>query len=217
MKIKELLTLVGLFLCIVSPVIAHPGRTASDGCHYCRTNCDDWGEAWDERHCHGGGDAYSPPAPRVYEFPEMNAAWEFDSNSYPDKTYDIIVKLEDSSPSQYSAVLSEYKGGDPGPNADFYNPTFRYYGVEPGTWYLNVKKEINGYWSTVAYWQVEVPAWVEPETIVYPTSYPDYDEEPAETASVNNDLSMNLDDTDKILLGGAISLVALVYAGKKLS
>ena len=33
---------------------AHPGRTAGDGCHYCRTNCDSWGIAWNERHCHGG-------------------------------------------------------------------------------------------------------------------------------------------------------------------
>ena len=32
---------------------AHPGRTAADGCHYCRTNCDKWGEVADARHCHG--------------------------------------------------------------------------------------------------------------------------------------------------------------------
>ena len=32
---------------------AHPGRTAADGCHYCRTNCDTWGVPWNERHCHG--------------------------------------------------------------------------------------------------------------------------------------------------------------------
>ena len=25
---------------------AHSGRTASDGCHYCRTNCDKWGVPW---------------------------------------------------------------------------------------------------------------------------------------------------------------------------
>ena len=31
---------------------AHPGRTASDGCHYCRTNCDSWGVPWNTRHCH---------------------------------------------------------------------------------------------------------------------------------------------------------------------
>ena len=34
--------------------MAHPGRTASDGCHYCRTNCDSWGVPWDELHCHRG-------------------------------------------------------------------------------------------------------------------------------------------------------------------
>jgi len=34
--------------------LAHPGRTASDGCHYCRTRCDYWGEVWNARHCHGG-------------------------------------------------------------------------------------------------------------------------------------------------------------------
>jgi hypothetical protein len=33
-------------------VLAHPGNTAADGCHYCRTNCDKWGEVWNERHCH---------------------------------------------------------------------------------------------------------------------------------------------------------------------
>jgi len=37
-----------------SPVFAHPGRTAADGCHYCRTNCDKWGVPWNVRHCHGG-------------------------------------------------------------------------------------------------------------------------------------------------------------------
>lgn len=32
---------------------AHPGGTASDGCHYCRTNCAKWGVEKDKRHCHG--------------------------------------------------------------------------------------------------------------------------------------------------------------------
>ena len=36
-------------------VVAHPGGTASDGCHACRTNCDRWGVEEDERHCHGSG------------------------------------------------------------------------------------------------------------------------------------------------------------------
>lgn len=33
-------------------VFAHPGNTASDGCHYCRTNCDKWNVPWNLRHCH---------------------------------------------------------------------------------------------------------------------------------------------------------------------
>lgn len=36
------------------PSYSHPGRTASDGCHYCRTNCGKWGVPWNARHCHGG-------------------------------------------------------------------------------------------------------------------------------------------------------------------
>ena len=33
---------------------AHPGRTDSNGCHYCRTNCARWGLNQDEYHCHSG-------------------------------------------------------------------------------------------------------------------------------------------------------------------
>jgi len=47
--------------------LAHPGRTASDGCHYCRTNCDYWGEVWNARHCHGG---YTAPAPILPTSPQ---------------------------------------------------------------------------------------------------------------------------------------------------
>jgi len=43
--------LVSLFS-ILHNAYAHPGRTASDGCHYCRTNCNSWGVVWDQRHCH---------------------------------------------------------------------------------------------------------------------------------------------------------------------
>lgn len=31
---------------------AHPGRTANDGCHYCRTSCSSWGVPKNQRHCH---------------------------------------------------------------------------------------------------------------------------------------------------------------------
>ena len=63
-------------LLLIDPdvVLAHPGRTASDGCHFCRTNCDSWGVAWDARHCHrgGGGSGIArSPTPRPSDNGEM--------------------------------------------------------------------------------------------------------------------------------------------------
>ena len=50
------LTLIALIASLFSLTVhAHPGRTASDGCHYCRTNCAAWGVPHGQRHCHGGG------------------------------------------------------------------------------------------------------------------------------------------------------------------
>lgn len=66
-----LVVVVGLFLWS-SPAFrplafAHPGNTASDGCHYCRTNCEQWGVPANQRHCHGGAD----PAPQNPAPPEQ--------------------------------------------------------------------------------------------------------------------------------------------------
>ncbi len=62
--IKKLGLLISLILILTisfaSPTYAHPGATAADGCHYCRTNCDKWGVPWNERHCHGGGAVQAP-------------------------------------------------------------------------------------------------------------------------------------------------------------
>jgi hypothetical protein len=49
------LLLSGFVFIFYSPAYAHPGNTAADGCHYCRTNCASWGEVENERHCHNGG------------------------------------------------------------------------------------------------------------------------------------------------------------------
>ncbi len=38
----------------VSNIDAHPGNTASDGCHFCLTNCEKWGYTYDTRHGHNG-------------------------------------------------------------------------------------------------------------------------------------------------------------------
>ena len=46
--------LLGILFIAPHFVFAHPGNTAADGCHYCRTNCSKWGVPWNVRHCHGG-------------------------------------------------------------------------------------------------------------------------------------------------------------------
>ncbi len=54
---KFVVKFVFLFILLIlfpRVVDAHPGRTDSNGCHYCRTNCDSWGVAWNVKHCHGG-------------------------------------------------------------------------------------------------------------------------------------------------------------------
>lgn len=49
--------LIALVLLFISPmiVLAHPGRTDSNGCHTCRTNCENWGLSYGQYHCHNGG------------------------------------------------------------------------------------------------------------------------------------------------------------------
>lgn len=42
------------FLLFPTPILAHPGNTAADGCHYCWTNCAKWGYTYNTRHGHHG-------------------------------------------------------------------------------------------------------------------------------------------------------------------
>ena len=56
MKFKLICVVLLCFLLITpSKVEAHPGRTDANGCHYCRTNCADWGLRTGQYHCHNGG------------------------------------------------------------------------------------------------------------------------------------------------------------------
>lgn len=67
MKHIYLLILAILF---AVPVIAsaHPGNTASDGGHYCWTNCASWGQVYGQRHFHGSG-SRSTPSYNYYSAP----------------------------------------------------------------------------------------------------------------------------------------------------
>lgn len=58
-----------MLLVFPSTSLAHSGRTASDGCHYCRTNCASYGYVTGTRHCHNG--VSSVPAVK-YEAPKTS-------------------------------------------------------------------------------------------------------------------------------------------------
>lgn len=60
MKLK-ILGIFVLCLLLITPneVSAHPGRTDANGCHYCRTNCEQWGLSYGEYHCHNGSGSSS--------------------------------------------------------------------------------------------------------------------------------------------------------------
>ena len=49
-----------LITTLAHSALSHPGRTASDGCHYCRTNCESWGVPAGQRHCHNNAAPDSP-------------------------------------------------------------------------------------------------------------------------------------------------------------
>jgi hypothetical protein len=59
MRLSPLFVLIALVVNVVHVNVpyAHPGRTAADGCHYCRTNCAQWGVPYGERREHGDAGA----------------------------------------------------------------------------------------------------------------------------------------------------------------
>lgn len=76
-----LIAVIAIGFSFSKDLYAHPGKTAADGCHYCRTNCDKYGVAWNERHCHGGNPSlqeevpsYNPPTtPKLAPQPTPSA------------------------------------------------------------------------------------------------------------------------------------------------
>jgi len=183
--------------------MAHSGRTDSSGGHNCNV-----GSCAGTYHYHNGG--YAPTTFTYIQTPQfpinIDAIWTWSPNS--NKTYDIEMELKDSDPTQYSAVISKCMGCDPGPLVDFYTNKFNFSNVKPGTWYVNVKKKINGSWSTIVYYKVDVPAWVSPTPTPTPTIIKNI---PPPTASNSSD---DLDSV--IVLFICLFLAGSAYFGYKL-
>lgn len=65
-KIKKIFFVLFLIILLMGDkVYAHPGRTDSSGCHYCKTNCSSWGLYDSEYHCHNGN-TYTNSKGQVY-------------------------------------------------------------------------------------------------------------------------------------------------------
>lgn len=87
MKYTKVL-IVLLMILTINNVYAHPGRTDSSGCHYCRTNCAKWGLSEGEYHCHNGSSSSST-----------------NSNTQTTST----IKIEKSSNAKLKKILIENK------------------------------------------------------------------------------------------------------------
>lgn len=65
LSLRILILILVAYVSLPNSVLAHPGRTDSNGGHVCRTNCEKWGEVSGAWHSHGGGEAV--PAPKTEE------------------------------------------------------------------------------------------------------------------------------------------------------
>ena len=143
------------------------------------------------------------PLRRAPQFPDMTANFNYSFNN--NGTIDLNAVLNDPNPSEYSVLLGNYQGSDPGPDPDFYSATFTLFNVQPGVKYLNVKKKINGDWSTVSYWTLNIPYWVQPTQVpIQPTDVP--------PSFLNSDQFSTIRN---YLLFGALVVVATTLVMKK--
>ncbi len=96
-------------LLLYSSSLAHPGNTASDGCHYCRTNCSSWGVAWNQRHCHRA---------KALPQPEPPIKSHRDGSTEPAPEYEApppTVPPVQPPAQQYKTLTPQYKS--PAPNS----------------------------------------------------------------------------------------------------
>ncbi|MCL4363740.1 hypothetical protein M1328_00710 [Patescibacteria group bacterium] len=105
--------------------------------------------------------AYIPrlPTPTPIIIPESIKGGPTYQYNDVNKSYDVTFDWDDwSQSSGWSVGLSQYAGGDPGPNMDTTTSVWIFKNVYPGTHYVNIKASVGGYWSRVSYWTINVPA-----------------------------------------------------------
>ncbi|MDD3120479.1 MAG: hypothetical protein PHF46_03670 [Candidatus Gracilibacteria bacterium] len=94
----KLLLILLVYIGFNNVAYSHPGNTSSDGCHYCRTNCNKWGYTYGTRHCHNGGvPQFGPADPLYYNYRNTYKAkrtgatgQELCNSKYPGTKFNLI-------------------------------------------------------------------------------------------------------------------------------
>lgn len=123
---KKTYLLIAFLFLVPFFVSAHPGNTASDGCHYCRTRCDYWGVAWNERHCHGG---YTAP-----------------STNYNTPATPKPIQIKITTPTPYSPPVDTYQSNTEDDKDDTFWTIFAWFfwgGIGCWAWRSYKKHKVN--------------------------------------------------------------------------
>ena len=132
MKISKYINIIKFaFVCFAimlltsSNVYAHPGRTDSDGCHTCWTNCDKWGLSYGEYHCHNGGKKQNYNNSQVQTHDNSNYSIHENNNHTSDKKIED-VKLSVEFDGEYFELWNSY--------------TINYQNIEPECFLKNINE-----------------------------------------------------------------------------
>lgn len=210
-----------VFLILLSLIIGVSTVQAQQGCcswHDGISHCGSNGRYV----CNDG--TYSPsctcraPTPVFLREPSIipsntNGTWQFIENS----TGGIDLHFDWDRPDGrgYSITLNKSAGADPGPLADTTKSEYVFKNVTSGKWYINLKEMINGEWSQVAYWEVEIPANVAAQAVPYYSPTP----MPKIVTKAESQKESTENDSDSMGLLTALALAVgvpgfIVYAGK---
>lgn len=106
LKISVIILITIVMNLTINNVYAHPGRTDSNGCHYCRTNCAKWGLSQGQYHCHNGGSSSSS---RTKSTKSSSSAKPNQSANLTKETTKPVVKIKKSNNAKLKKLLISNK------------------------------------------------------------------------------------------------------------
>lgn len=213
-RLTNFLLLAAIFFFLeVSVIFAQQGCCSwHGGISYCASNgryvCRD-GTYSPTCRCGAPVPVYKPPVPTIPE--STKGHWELRE----DKDGNVNLYFDWDRPDNrgYSITLNKTAGVNPGPLADTQKSEIIFEDVSPGKWYINVKERMNGQWSRVTYWIVEIPTNFKKIARPYRTPTPIAGNNKKPTTEKNKEDDDMSPLTAIALVAGVPS--AIIYLGKK--